>query len=76
VNERVGYGSLYSYDTLLGQDDGIHGEDCTYMMAGPNVPHLGEIKGGDLIDIAPTMLDIMGVPIPSDFEGRSLTKKK
>jgi predicted AlkP superfamily phosphohydrolase/phosphomutase len=76
VNERVGYGSTYSYDTLLGQDDGIHGEDCTFMMAGPSVPHLGEIKGGDLLDIAPTMLDILGVPIPGDFEGKTLIKKK
>jgi predicted AlkP superfamily phosphohydrolase/phosphomutase len=75
VNERVGYGSTYSYDTLLGQDDGIHGEDCTFMMAGPNVPHIGEIKGGELLDIAPTMLDILGVPIPVDFEGKSLKKK-
>lgn len=76
INERLGYDSMYSYDTLLGEDDGIHGEDCTFMMAGPNVPRLGEIKGGDLIDVAPTMLDIMGVPIPSDFEGKPLTKKR
>jgi predicted AlkP superfamily phosphohydrolase/phosphomutase len=76
VNERVGYGSIYSYDTLLGQDDGIHGEDCTFMMAGPNVPRSGEIEGGELLDVAPTMLDILGVPIPDDFEGKSLKSKK
>lgn len=75
VNERLGYDSLYSYDTLLGQDDGIHGDDCTFMMGGPDVPRLGEIKGGSLLDIAPTMLDIMGVEKPSDFEGKSFIKK-
>jgi len=76
INERVGYDSLYSYDTLLGQDDGIHGDDCTFMVAGPNVPRLGEItKESSLLDVAPTFLDILGVPIPSDFEGKSLIQK-
>ncbi len=76
VNERVGYPTMYSYDTLLGKDDGIHGDDCTFMMGGPDIPRLGELKGGSLLDIAPTMLDIMDVPTPSDFEGKSFIPKK
>ena len=53
-----------------------NGDDCTFMVAGPNVPRLGEItKESSLLDVAPTFLDILGVPIPSDFEGKSLIQK-
>ncbi len=34
------------------------------------------MSGADLLDIAPTVLHLMSVPIPADMEGKVLTKKK
>ena len=72
INEMVGYGSNYSYDTPLGQDDGIHGPEGFFMMAGPDIPQMGELKDLDLIDIAPTVLYLMGIKVPEEMEGRVL----
>ena len=33
-----------------------------------------ELKNGKLADIAPTILDIMGIPIPNEMTGESLIK--
>lgn len=37
-----------------------------------STPACGVLDGADIKDIAPTVLDILRVPIPSDMEGRSL----
>ncbi|MFZ5774259.1 MAG: 2,3-bisphosphoglycerate-independent phosphoglycerate mutase [Thermodesulfobacteriota bacterium] len=37
---------------------------------------LGLADGGALCDIAPTILDLMGLPVPAEMEGRSLLVRK
>ncbi len=39
-------------------------------MSGPGVPNLGELKGLDLLDVAPTVLSLLGVEVPADMEGK------
>ena len=34
----------------------------------------GAVERPNILDVAPTVLDILGVPIPADFEGRSLRR--
>jgi tetratricopeptide (TPR) repeat protein len=43
------------------------------MNAAPNFPARSERQGG-LIDVAPTILDYLGIPKPSSFAGESLIK--
>jgi bisphosphoglycerate-independent phosphoglycerate mutase (AlkP superfamily) len=31
-----------------------------------------EFRGLQLMDMAPTILDLMGVPVPADMQGRSI----
>jgi len=75
ISELMGYGKgkLHSYDTLLGADDGGHGQYGFYALAGAGVPKLGEINA-HLLDIAPTVLTLMGQSVPDDMEGRILVK--
>ena len=75
ISEMLGYDSLYSYDTGKGSDDGGHGRTGFLAMAGPGIPAIGEVKNMTLLDIAPTILSLMGVPIPEDMEGQTLLMK-
>ena len=65
---------MYSYDTTLGPDDGGHGSEGYFVMAGPGVPPQGKISELSLIDVAPTVLYLMGLPVPEDMEGRVLVE--
>jgi arylsulfatase A-like enzyme len=41
-------------------------------LAAPNNPLIGEVEGAQLIDIAPTLLELGGYDIPDAMQGRSL----
>jgi len=75
ISEMIGHDSLYSYDTAKGSDDGGHGREGFLAMVGPGIPAIGEVKNMTLLDIAPTILSLMGVPIPEDMEGQTLLMK-
>lgn len=77
IEECVGFGGdIYSYDTFLGEDDGGHSFYGIFASAGPGIPKLGKIADPTLLDIAPTVLHLLGVPIPSDMEGRVLVAEE
>ena len=64
-----------------GGHDRIHGtelsEDMTIPMffVGPDFVPGKKLSGIGLLDIAPTIADIMGIPVPSEWEGKSVVKK-
>ena len=76
ISELIGYDSIYSYDTPKGQDDAGHGPYGFFAMKGAGVANKGEMFGADLLDIAPTVLHLMSLQIPTDMEGKVLTKKE
>ena len=76
ISELIGYDSIYSYDTPKGQDDAGHGPYGFFAMKGAGVANKGEMSGADLLDIAPTVLHLMSLQIPTDMEGKVLTKKE
>jgi len=43
-----------------------------FMIKGPGVKKGHQIKNGEIIDLAPTVLYLMGVPIPDDMDGKIL----
>lgn len=61
--------SLYSFDTELGPDDAVHDYQGIFVMAGAGVPPAGELAGIQLMDVAPTVLRYLGLPIPETMEG-------
>ena len=54
-------------------DSGCHRLHGIFVAGGPAFAQ-GTVKGARLIDLAPTILHIMGVPIPDDMDGRALTE--
>jgi predicted AlkP superfamily phosphohydrolase/phosphomutase len=53
---------------------GEHTMDGIFMAAGPSIQSRATVRDANLIDLAPTLLYLMGVPIPEDMEGRVLSQ--
>ncbi|HEY64691.1 MAG TPA: hypothetical protein G4O02_08970 [Caldilineae bacterium] len=51
---------------------GMHREHGLIMMRGPQVRRGTQLVGAHIVDLAPTILYAMGVPIPEDMDGRPL----
>jgi len=76
TSELIGYDSIYSYQAHEEPDDAGHGPYGFFAMAGPRIPDAGEFSEADLLDIAPTVLQLMETSIPPDMEGKVLVEKK
>lgn len=68
----VGYTSLYTQENDTGPDGCNHAQFGAFILAAPNNPVQGEIQGLQLLDIAPTLLELGGYEIPSTMQGKSL----
>jgi predicted AlkP superfamily phosphohydrolase/phosphomutase len=68
---QVGTGTVHVFENDTGPDDANHAHEGLYVLAAEDVP-VGEGPARDLRDIAPTILELLGEPVPADMEGRSL----
>lgn len=70
-----GHGSIYTFENDTGPDDANHAENGVWIYA-----RIGEDLGGkrlpqtQLMDFAPTVLDIFGLPIPADMQGHRIPR--
>ena len=66
-------GRAYSlYDLFLweyGNISGTHREQGIFLARGPAIRAGFEVDSASLLDIAPTILHLAGVPVPRDLEG-------
>jgi predicted AlkP superfamily phosphohydrolase/phosphomutase len=71
-----GLGAIHSFESTQSQDDGVNGLDGYFCIVGPGIPSKGMYEGASLLDVAPTVLDVMDQKVPQDMEGVSLSGKK
>ena len=69
-SERVGLIQLRPPKTYLRNGD--HTPASRVWAAGPGVPAGRELSGADVLDIAPTILQLLGVDPPEELDGRAL----
>ena len=67
----VGTESVHVFENDTGPDDANHAPEGMYLLAGAGVG-AGAGEERELRDIAPTLLTLLGEPVPADMEGRSL----
>jgi len=60
-------GRLFSINSGTG---GTHTMDAVFAAAGPTMEPRLAIDNASLVDIAPTVLHLMGLPIPGDMDGK------
>ena len=53
---------------------GTHRPDGILVAAGPGIPQGQTLEGANLIDLTPTALAFLGVPIPRSMDGKVLTR--
>jgi arylsulfatase A-like enzyme len=51
---------------------GSHDERGIFLAKGPGIARGKRIEGAQLIDVPPTILSAMDLPIPSDMDGRAM----
>lgn len=70
AGQDIGHGTIWSFDTEIGPDDSVHDYYGMFVMS--QVPGQMPRERADLniLDVGPTVLKLMGVPIPPEMEGR------
>ena len=71
LGQDIGNSSEYTFDTEIGPDDSVHDYHGIIAARLPGERQLALDSSVHLMDVAPTVLDILGEPIPEQMEGRS-----
>lgn len=66
----LGYGKHYTLENDTGPDDANHAEEGMFIIHQPRSNGKGQVESYQLMDIAPTVLSLMGIDIPSEMQGR------
>ena len=68
---QVGTGTVHVFENDTGPDDANHAHEGLYVLVADGV-EAGRGEERALVDIAPTLLTLLGEPVPPEMEGASL----
>ncbi len=72
INWTFDHDSFFTYDLSLRRDNAGHRTNGILIMKGPEIKKGEKISQAEIIDVAPTILYMIGYPIPSDMDGKVL----
>ena len=67
----LGTGQVHTFENDTGPDDANHAQEGLYIYYNPQRPGEGSGPRRHLMDVAPTLLDLVGVDVPKDMRGSS-----
>jgi predicted AlkP superfamily phosphohydrolase/phosphomutase len=62
---------VHTFENDTGPDDANHAQDGLFILAGPGIPATGRVDA-HLLDVAPTVLEVLGIEAPPAMRGRSM----
>jgi len=68
----MGHGDIYLPENDTGPDDAVHDKMGLYIYYDPRRDLGGREQELRIVDVAPTLLKAMGLPVPGEMEGRPL----
>jgi len=68
----IGHDSLYLFENDTGPDDANHSQHGIFILSDPADPARGELTGVRIYDIAPTLLERMGLPVHPGMIGHAI----
>jgi predicted AlkP superfamily phosphohydrolase/phosphomutase len=68
----VGLRTVHTFENDTGPDDANHDKEGIFILSGPDVPPGKPWHQGQLMDIAPTLLQLFGMDVPADMQGKPL----
>jgi len=67
----LGLNTIHTFKNDTGPDDANHAQEGLYIYYDPKVQCQGLGPKRQLMDVAPTILDLMGVPVPAEMQGET-----
>lgn len=68
----LGHGRHFTLENDTGPDDANHAQHGMFILHDPGVRGAGQVDGHQLMDIAPTLLQRMGVKVPREMQGKPI----
>ena len=76
--ETIAFGDFeFGSNKVIEKSFGVsssHRMNGIFVASGAGIKNAGEFSGAQLIDLAPTILHLMGLPVPTDMDGRVVTE--
>lgn len=70
-----GHGGVYTFENDTGPDDANHAENGMFILADPSGKRRGRVQAApQLMDVTPTILDIFGIEIPPEVQGKIIDR--
>lgn len=66
----VGIGSIHTFENDTGPDEANHSQYGIFIMGGAGMKARGKVSGLHVMDVAPTVLNLLGLRVPEDMEGK------
>ena len=68
----VGSDSIHTFENDTGPDDANHSQQGIFIMRAPGFQGGRELDGLRLVDCGPTVLDLLGQPVPAGMIGQAI----
>ncbi|HOO55570.1 MAG TPA: alkaline phosphatase family protein [bacterium] len=65
----IGLDRVITYENDTGPDDANHAQHGIFIMRDARAGARGRVEGTDILDVAPTILKVMGLDVPGDMQG-------
>jgi predicted AlkP superfamily phosphohydrolase/phosphomutase len=71
----IGTGKIHTFENDTGPDDANHDWDGILILKDSEKMGGQKLEGLELRDVAPTILELYGIPVPADMEGHSVLSR-